>query len=1037
MRTRVFPAIALLAASIPALSQQAQNTAVTPQVVPQIASYAGVASDRAGDTVEMVFKIYAAAEGGEALWTETQRVSVDRDGKYSVLLGAATDGGLPQTVFAAGQARWLAVNIERGAEQARVPFASVAYAMKAADAQTLSGIPAAEFVTQDQLRNRIQSVRLANLAPDAQPDGSGPVSGLGTTGTVPLWTGANALGNSVITQLGSNIGINLAAPSATLDVAGTATIRGTLSVGPVAPATPASGQSSQHLNLTADAWSTTTNSALAQTFDWVAAAVGNNTATPSGALYLQFQSGTAPRTNLFDIDSKGVFHWAPSQTFPGTIGSVTATSPVTATTTSGAVTLGLNSTALETTLNSVYPQLGAGNTFVGNQAITGNLTASGTETVQGEGAFGVNGTTATGLSGTGTTTGVSGSSSSTTTGAAGVSGSEVAATGNVYGVSGSVQSPTGAGLYGINHATTGLGYGVFGVTNSTSNYAAGVTGGTNSTTGTVFGVNGFTTSTTSGAAGVAGNANATSGAVFGVSGYTQSTSNGAAGVNGYEGAATGLVYGITGGTNSATSSSAGVSGYEGSTSGAVNGVNGSTISSTDNASGVGGQENATSGKVFGVAGSAFSSTSYAAGVSGYEGATSGTVYGVTGYTSSTSNGAAGINGGEGAGTGQVYGVSGSTQSTTLNAAGVAGFATATTGDAYGVIGNTSSTTGGSGVYGGAFATTGVTTGVTGFSASTSNGAAGINGNEGATTGQVYGVNGSTSSTTDYSAAVNGYEGAATGNVYGVFGSTNSTTSAASGVDGYEGAATGNVRGVSGYSQSTNGIGVYGGADATSGFAVGVEGVTSSSSGAAGEFVNKAGSGLVLLGQSGADFTQVFSVDAGGNGVFGGNLNVTGRLTKGSGSFKIDHPLDPANKYLSHSFVESPDMMNVYNGNIVTDKHGLATVVLPDYFEALNRDFRYQLTVIGQFAQAIVAQEIDKNHFVIRTSRPGVKVSWQVTGIRQDAYANANRIPTEEEKPANERGYYLHPEVFGKPASKSIMAAAKPAPHENGVGVNSR
>jgi hypothetical protein len=160
---------------------------------------------------------------------------------------------------------------------------------------------------------------------------------------------------------------------------------------------------------------------------------------------------------------------------------------------------------------------------------------------------------------------------------------------------------------------------------------------------------------------------------------------------------------------------------------------------------------------------------------------------------------------------------------------------------------------------------------------------------------------------------------------------------------------------------------------------------------------------ILLGDSGA---ARMTIDA------SGNVNIKGNLAKGGGSFKIDHPVDPLNKYLYHSFVESPDMMNVYNGNIITDKHGVATVLMPDYFEALNRDFRYQLTVIGQFAQAIVAQEIDKNHFVIKTTKPGVKVSWQVTGIRQDAYANAHRIQVEEEKPQAERGRYLHPDAFG-------------------------
>jgi hypothetical protein len=113
------------------------------------------------------------------------------------------------------------------------------------------------------------------------------------------------------------------------------------------------------------------------------------------------------------------------------------------------------------------------------------------------------------------------------------------------------------------------------------------------------------------------------------------------------------------------------------------------------------------------------------------------------------------------------------------------------------------------------------------------------------------------------------------------------------------------------------------------------------------------------------------------------------------------------------------MMNVYNGNITTDANGVAAVVLPNYFEALNRDFRYQLTVIGQFAQAIVAQEISQNQFTIKTSLPNVKVSWQVTGVRQDPWANAHRIPSETDKPVDKRGYYVHPELYGAGPDKSI------------------
>lgn len=143
----------------------------------------------------------------------------------------------------------------------------------------------------------------------------------------------------------------------------------------------------------------------------------------------------------------------------------------------------------------------------------------------------------------------------------------------------------------------------------------------------------------------------------------------------------------------------------------------------------------------------------------------------------------------------------------------------------------------------------------------------------------------------------------------------------------------------------------------------------------------------------------------------GDLYVSGAVSKGSGTFMIDHPLDPKNKYLYHSFVESPDMMNIYNGNITTDKDGNATVDMPDYFQALNMEFRYQLTPMGQFAQAIVFEKIENNKFVIKTDKPNVEVSWQVTGVRNDAYSQKNRVKVSVEKPENEKGTYLHPQSF--------------------------
>jgi hypothetical protein len=157
-------------------------------------------------------------------------------------------------------------------------------------------------------------------------------------------------------------------------------------------------------------------------------------------------------------------------------------------------------------------------------------------------------------------------------------------------------------------------------------------------------------------------------------------------------------------------------------------------------------------------------------------------------------------------------------------------------------------------------------------------------------------------------------------------------------------------------------------------------------------------------------------ERGAAGWFAGDVNVTGTLFKGGGGFKIDHPLDPENQYLNHSFVESPDMKNVYDGVVVLDANGEAWVELPAYFETLNKDFRYQLTAIGAPAPGLyVAQEIEDNRFQVGGGSPGLKVSWQVIGIRQDPYAEAHPIPVEEDKSAQERGKYLHPVELGQPA----------------------
>jgi hypothetical protein len=162
------------------------------------------------------------------------------------------------------------------------------------------------------------------------------------------------------------------------------------------------------------------------------------------------------------------------------------------------------------------------------------------------------------------------------------------------------------------------------------------------------------------------------------------------------------------------------------------------------------------------------------------------------------------------------------------------------------------------------------------------------------------------------------------------------------------------------------------------------------------------------------------------GQFIGNVEVTGNLSKGGGSFKIDHPLDPENKYLYHSFVESPDMKNIYDGVVKLDANGEAVVELPEWFQALNRDYRYLLTAIGAPAPTLfIAEEVRNNRFKIAGGFPGLKVSWQVTGIRQDAFANKNRIQIEEEKTERERGTFLHPEAFAQPEERAVEWARHP------------
>jgi hypothetical protein len=226
--------------------------------------------------------------------------------------------------------------------------------------------------------------------------------------------------------------------------------------------------------------------------------------------------------------------------------------------------------------------------------------------------------------------------------------------------------------------------------------------------------------------------------------------------------------------------------------------------------------------------------------------------------------------------------------------------------------------------------------------------------------------------------------------HGVYGQTSSSKS---GVFGFNAASGPGVRG-----QSTSGDGVYGEISNISLTQAAVFGRnTGGGIGVYGLSPQIGGIGVVGEGERAARFigdTEVW-----------GDLSVLGDIHHGgTGGFRIDHPLDPENKYLQHSFVESPEMKNVYDGVEQLDEAGAAWVELPEWFGEVNQDYRYQLTAIGNPAPDLhVAEEIYENRFKIAGGEEGMKVSWQVTGVRKDEWAEANRGEVELGRSEEQRG----------------------------------
>ena len=270
---------------------------------------------------------------------------------------------------------------------------------------------------------------------------------------------------------------------------------------------------------------------------------------------------------------------------------------------------------------------------------------------------------------------------------------------------------------------------------------------------------------------------------------------------------------------------------------------------------------------------------------------------------------------------------------------------------------------------------------------------GVKGVAASTAGENYGVYGESLSEEGY-----GVYGLASNTDFGAerYGVVGETNYEGSGVMGIGTHTVRDSNGVFGEARGPQGYGVFGWNSAT--------GTGGSPTGIA---------ALVDATHSGAAALRAHASGSARAAEFNGDVHVSGNLSKTGGGFRIDHPLTPETKYLNHGFVEAPDRKNVYDGIARLDVEGGATVALPPWFEALNRDFRYQLTAIGApMPDLYIAEEVVGNGFRIAGGEPGRNVSWQITGIRHDAWAEANRMPVEEDKPEEERGLYLHPVEHG-------------------------
>jgi hypothetical protein len=414
------PALTLAAlamcAAAPVLYAQAVDSSLaisspaSATVVPNIIRFSGTVTDGRGYPItvpiEATFSFYSQPRSAQAdapLWQEKQRISPNEKGAYTVYLGVATAKGLPAAIFNTATAQYVGVKLDGEAELARVPLVSVPYALKAADAQTLGGLPASAFVLAGSQVASLAAAGAASITPNA----SSVTTTGGTSHYIPMFTGASTIANSEIYDTGTSVGVGgVPNASARLDVKGSMIMRGNMIVSRQGNATSSKGYPSYGFDFFSNVYNSSTKTTANPYFALESEPAGNNTSSPSATFNLRYSAtGTEAETGFY-INSNGTVHFASGQTFPGAGGGITgvsATSPLTGGGTSGNVTIGLSTSSLETTFNPVYARLAAGNNFTSSATFAGPITGNSGGTM-----YAIQGNTSSGFGVEGMATGTDG-----------------------------------------------------------------------------------------------------------------------------------------------------------------------------------------------------------------------------------------------------------------------------------------------------------------------------------------------------------------------------------------------------------------------------------------------------------------------------------------------------------------------------------------------------------------------------------------------------------------------------------------------------